>query len=89
MADHYARVNRLGRYMVLMTYGATEALIPEDADMIVENTETGSTLKKNKLRIIDTLHESQGCLIANAHSGLERAKGPLMDAICELFLSGV
>jgi ATP phosphoribosyltransferase len=38
-----------------MTYGATESLIPEDADMIVENTETGNTLKKNNLKIIDTL----------------------------------
>lgn len=40
------------------TYGATEVFPPEDADCIVDNTATGSTLKANNLEIIDTLMTS-------------------------------
>ncbi|ETR74537.1 MAG: ATP phosphoribosyltransferase [Candidatus Magnetoglobus multicellularis str. Araruama] len=46
IADNYALLNQLYPYRVIMTYGATESLIPEDADLIIENTETGNTLKK-------------------------------------------
>ena len=68
IADHYALTNKLPRYQIIMTYGATESLIPEDAEMIIENTETGNTLRKNRLRILDTLFGSEGCLIVNANS---------------------
>lgn len=46
LADSYAQKKNLHPYRVIMTYGATESLIPEDCDMIVENTETGNTLRK-------------------------------------------
>lgn len=39
----------------LKTFGATEALPPEDADMIVDNTSTGATLVSNRLTIVDDL----------------------------------
>jgi len=63
IADRFAMARRFSRYRVIPTYGATEALLPEDADMIIENTETGTTLKKNKLKIVDELFISVGCLI--------------------------
>ncbi|GAF78834.1 unnamed protein product, partial [marine sediment metagenome] len=44
IADRYARENRLGMYKVVPTWGATEAFLPEDADMLIENTETGRTI---------------------------------------------
>ncbi|MBX2861522.1 MAG: ATP phosphoribosyltransferase [Vampirovibrio sp.] len=44
--------------VIIKTYGATEALPPEDADMIVDNTSTGNTLRMNRLAIIDTLLNS-------------------------------
>ncbi len=71
LADNFARENGLHPYRVIMTYGATESLVPEDCDLIVENTETGNTLRKNNLKIIDTLEvlgtrESEGCMIAGA-----------------------
>jgi ATP phosphoribosyltransferase len=53
-----------------MTYGATESLIPEDCHLIVENTETGTTLQQNRLKIIDELMESEGCLVASGE-GME------------------
>ena len=63
IADKYARDNRLGMYRILPTWGATEAFIPEDADLLIENTETGSTIARHNLKIIDTLFESTAHLI--------------------------
>ena len=51
---------------VEFSWGATEVKPPVLADAIVEATETGSTLRANRLRIIDTLLESNTQLIANA-----------------------
>src|SRR6202795_561074 len=53
---------------VEFSWGATEVKPPELADAIVEVTETGSSLRANKLRIIDTVLESNTQLIANAES---------------------
>lgn len=50
---------------VEFSWGATEAKPPELADAIVDVTETGSSLRANKLRIIETLLESTPRLIAN------------------------
>ena len=47
------------------SWGATEVKPPRLADGIVEATETGSTLRANRLRIIDTVIESNPQLIAN------------------------
>ena len=47
------------------SWGATEVKPPVLADAIVEVTETGSSLRANKLRIIDTVLESNTQLIAN------------------------
>ena len=43
---------------VLQTYGATEVFPPEDADCIMDNTSTGSTLRANGLEIIDQIMTS-------------------------------
>jgi ATP phosphoribosyltransferase len=50
---------------VEFSWGATEVKPPDLADAIVEATETGSTLRANRLRIIDTILESNTQLIAN------------------------
>jgi ATP phosphoribosyltransferase len=50
---------------VEFSWGATEVKPPVLADAIVEATETGSTLRANRLRIIDTLMESNTQLVAN------------------------
>ena len=48
------------------SWGATEVKPPQLADAIVEVTETGSSLRANNLRIVDTILESTPRLIANA-----------------------
>jgi len=53
---------------VEFSWGATEVKPPELADAIVEVTETGSSLRANKLRIIETVLESNTQLIANVTS---------------------
>ncbi|MCG8345551.1 MAG: ATP phosphoribosyltransferase [Chlorobiales bacterium] len=53
---------------VEFSWGATEVKPPELADAIVEVTETGSSLRANKLRIVDVLLESNTKLIANKES---------------------
>jgi ATP phosphoribosyltransferase len=50
---------------VEFSWGATEAKPPELADAIVELTETGSSLKANHLKVIDTVLESNTVVIAN------------------------
>ena len=47
------------------SYGATEVFPPEDADLIVDNTATGSTLRANGLAIVDTLMRSSTRLYAS------------------------
>jgi ATP phosphoribosyltransferase len=62
-------LERLGVHAkVEFSWGATEVKPPELADAIVEVTETGSSLRANKLRIIDTVLESNTQLIANVNS---------------------
>jgi ATP phosphoribosyltransferase len=50
---------------VEFSWGATEVKPPELADAIVEVTETGSSLRANKLRIVETVLQSNTKLIAN------------------------
>jgi len=53
---------------VEFSWGATEVKPPVLADAIVEVTETGSSLRANKLRIVDTVLESNTQLIANSEA---------------------
>lgn len=50
------------------SFGTTEAKVPEIADVAVELTESGSSLRANHLKIIDTIMESSTVLIANKQS---------------------
>ena len=81
IADKYARDNHLGMYRIIPTWGATEAFIPDDADMLIENTETGGTLKRHNLKIIETLFESTACLIANTDA-LNSPKAGKINQFC-------
>jgi ATP phosphoribosyltransferase len=53
------------RAKVFLSFGATEAKPPENADFIIDVTETGSTIEQNNLKIIETIMESSAVLIAN------------------------
>ncbi|MFC2034566.1 ATP phosphoribosyltransferase [Chloroflexota bacterium] len=83
IADKYARDNHLGWYRVIPTWGASEAFVPEDADLLIENTETGRTIARHNLKIIDTLFRSTACLIGNKDSVSSSVKGERMRTITE------
>ena len=72
---------------VEFSWGATEVKPPTLADAIVEVTETGSSLKANRLRIIDTVMASETHLIANPASYTDPWKKQKIDNIA-LMLQG-
>jgi len=69
---------------VEFSWGATEVKPPLLADGIVEATETGSTLRANRLRIIDTVIESNPQLIANSTTLEDEWKRTKLDNIALL-----
>ena len=67
LARAWIRDRRLAADFV-RSYGATEVFPPEDADVIIDNTATGSTLEANGLRVVDVLMHSSTRLYANARA---------------------
>ena len=59
---------------VEFSWGATEIKVPELVDAIVDLTETGSSLRANKLRIVDILMETNTVLIANKSAWEDQEK---------------
>ncbi len=89
IADKYARDNHLGMYRAVPTWGASEAFLPEDADLLIENTQTGRTLARHNLKIIDTLFESTACLIGNTSSMSSGSKGARIKSVTEILGAAV
>jgi ATP phosphoribosyltransferase len=52
----------------IRAFGATEALPPEDADMIIDNTATGATLRANRLVVVDEVLKSTTRFFCNAEA---------------------
>lgn len=69
---------------VEFSWGATEVKVPDLADAIVDLTETGSSIKANKLRIIDTILTTNTKLIANKKSWADPRKRAKIEAIAML-----
>jgi len=74
---------------VEFSWGATEVKPPNLADAIVEATETGSTLRANHLRIIDTVLESNPKLIANQRALDDEWKRTKIDNIALLLKAAI
>lgn len=74
---------------VEFSWGATEVKVPELADAIVEVTETGSSLRANHLRIIDTVLESSTRLIANKEAYENRWKKEKIDTLALLLKAAI
>jgi ATP phosphoribosyltransferase len=69
---------------VEFSWGATEVKVPELVDAIVDITETGSSLRANKLRIVDTLMESFPQLVVNHIAGKDPWKRQKLERIAML-----
>jgi len=85
-----AYLTRVGvKVNVEFSWGATEVKPPVLADAIVEATETGSTLRANRLRIIDTILESNTQLIANKTALADPAKRTKLENIALLLKAAI
>jgi ATP phosphoribosyltransferase len=82
LADRYALDHHLGRYRVIPLSGASEGFVPEDAEILIEGTETGTTLRANRLRMIDVIMESTNCAIGHTTRPPGR-RGELRDEFIE------
>ncbi|MFP4424158.1 MAG: ATP phosphoribosyltransferase [Candidatus Woesearchaeota archaeon] len=77
------------KFVFIRSYGATEVFIPEDADMIIDNTSSGSTLKANNLKVIDTVIESSTRFIANRDSMRDLQKNRKINNLLMLMKSAI
>jgi len=68
LSDHEVKAE------VEFSWGATEVKVPELVDAIVDLTETGSSIRANKLRIVEVLMETNTVLIANKESWANQEK---------------
>ena len=71
---------------VRLSYGATEAKIPDVADAVVDGTETGRALRAAKLRVLDYIVDSYTELIANKQSYEDPAKRHAMTQLQTLLM---
>ena len=83
LADHGVKA------VVVPSYGATEAKVPDIVDAIVDLTETGSSLRKNGLRILDTLLTSYTRLVANRAAYDDEVKRTAMEDVALLLRGAI
>ena len=86
LTGRYLEANGV-KAMVIPSHGATEAKVPDIVDAIVDLTETGSSLRRNGLRILDTLLASYTELVANTDAYADADKRAAMEDIA-LLLQG-
>ncbi|MHA1821527.1 MAG: ATP phosphoribosyltransferase [Promethearchaeota archaeon] len=76
------------RVKIYLSFGATEAKPPEEVDAIIDNTQTGSTIRANNLKIVEVLDRSSAVLIANKNSLKDPWKREKIEDI-KILLQGV
>ena len=84
LAEAWLKANSY-QYRLLRTYGATEVFPPDDADMIIDNTSSGQTLRDNGLKIIDTLLESSTRFVASRAAMANNEKRGRIEELAMLF----
>ena len=88
LTKQYLKKNKVSAE-VEFSWGATEVKPPKLADAIVEITETGSSLRANNLKIIDTIMESNTVFIANKNAWKDEKKKKKMDEITLLIKGAI
>ncbi|MBP9089876.1 ATP phosphoribosyltransferase [bacterium] len=86
LAKRFIEKNKLDA-IFLQTFGATEALPPEDADIIVDNTSTGTTLKHNRLVIVEEIMRSTTRFICNPKALEDPIKRRMLEEMTMLMKS--
>ncbi len=73
---------------IYLSFGATEAKPPEEVDCIFDNTATGSTMRANNLRMVETIDTSTALLLASPQAMKDEFKKEKINDI-KLLLKGV
>lgn len=86
-AERFARDHGIQHSTIIPVAGASEGFVPEDADFLVEGTETGTSIRANGLKMLDPFMESTNCVIVRSQHVTNR--GDLVDALVERFAQSV
>jgi ATP phosphoribosyltransferase len=65
-AERFAQDHHLRYTSIIPVAGASEGFVPEDADVLVEGTETGTSIRANGLKMLDAFMESTSCVLVGA-----------------------
>lgn len=63
LAEEFARRFHLPTAVIMPINGASEGFVPEDADILIEGSETGTSIRANGLKMLDPFLESTNCVI--------------------------
>lgn len=63
LAESFARSVHLPHTTIIPIAGASEGFVPEDADILIEGSETGTSIRANNLKMLDPFMESTNCVI--------------------------
>ena len=88
IVKNYLKKNKV-KANVEFSWGATEVKAPELVDAIVDLTETGSSLRANNLRIVDTILTSTTRFIANKEAWANKAKRAKLEQLKMLLLGAL
>lgn len=72
LAETFARDNHLLHTAIIPINGASEGFVPDDADILIEGSETGTSIRANGLKMLDSFLESTNCLITSATPATSR-----------------
>ncbi len=72
LAEEFARELRLHFTTIIPINGASEGFVPEDADILIEGSETGTSIRANGLKMLDPFLESTNCVIVRDPPVTER-----------------
>ncbi len=86
-AEAFARDHGIEHSSIIPVAGASEGFVPEDADFLVEGTETGTSIRANGLKMLDPFMESTNCVIVRSEHVTSR--GDLVDSLVERFARSV
>ena len=82
-AERFARDHHLQFTSIIPVAGASEGFVPEDADFLVEGTETGTSIRANGLKMLDPFMESTSCVLVRSAPATTRVD--LVDMLVDRF----
>jgi ATP phosphoribosyltransferase len=86
-AERFALDHHLTFTTIIPVAGASEGFVPEDADFLVEGTETGTSIRANGLKMLDTYMESTACVVTR--SGPVTRQTALLESLVQRLAASV